>query len=93
MIIFLKNLYSVYFTLYILWWVSVFIIISNEGFNPVQDIPWFILFTLILFLFWAIKYKFAGDRVFLFHENMSFINLISHLLVILLLGLFMIFFS
>ena len=93
MIIFLKNLYSVYFTLYILWWVSVFIIISNEGFNLVQDIPWFILFTLILFLFWVIKYKFAGDRVFLFHENMSSINLISHLLVILLLGLFMIFFS
>ena len=93
MIIFLKNLYSAYFTLYILWWVSVFIIISNEGFHPAQDTPWFILFTLILFLFWVVKSKFAGDRVFFFHENISSINLISHLLVILSVSLFMIFFS
>ena len=91
--IFLKNLYSIYLTIYLLWGVSVFIIISDEGFHPVQDIPWFILFTLFLFLFWVVKYKFARDRKFIFHESISFFNLITHLLVILLLSGFMIFSS
>ena len=91
--IFLKNLYSIYLTVYILWWVSVFIIISDEGFHPAQDIPWFILFTTILFIFWVVKYKFSRDRKFIFHENISSINLISHLLVILLLSILMVFFS
>jgi len=91
--IFLKNLYSIYLTIYLLWLVSVFIIISDEGFHPVQDIPWFILFTTILFIFWVVKYKFSRDRKFIFHENISSINLISHLLVILLLSILMVFFS
>ncbi len=88
---FLKNLYSIYLTIYLLWWVSVFIIISDEGFHPVQDIPWFILFTTILFIFWIAKCKFAGDRKLIFHESISSFNLITHLLVILLLSGFMIF--
>ncbi len=91
--VFLKNLYSIYLTIYLLWWVSVFIIISDEGFHPVQDIPWFILFTTILFIFWVIKYKVSSDRKFIFHENISSINLISHLLIILVLSILMVFFS
>ena len=55
-------MYSIYLTIYLLWWLSVFIIISEEGFHPTQDIPWFILFTIILFLFWILKYKFARDK-------------------------------
>ena len=89
----LKNLYSIYLTIYLLWWVSVFIIISDEGFHPAQDIPWFILFTTILFIFWVLKYKFSRDKKFIFHENMSSINLMSHLSAIFLLSISMIFFS
>ena len=91
--IFLKNLYSIYLTIYLLWWVSVFIIISEEGFHPVQDIPWFILFTTILFIFWVAKYRFAGDKTLFFYRDISFTNLIVHLLVIFLLSTFMVFFS
>ena len=80
--IFLKNLYSIYLTIYLLWWVSVFIIISEEGFHPVQDIPWFILFTTILFIFWVAKYQFAGDKRLFFYRDISITNLIVHLLVI-----------
>ena len=91
--IFLKNLYSIYLTIYLLWWVSVFIIISDEGFHLAQDLPWFILFTTILFIFWFLKYEFSRDRKFIFHENMSSINLMFHLLAIFLLAILMIFFS
>ena len=75
--IFLKNLYSIYLTIYLLWWVSVFIIISDEGFHPVQDIPWFILFTTILFIFWVAKYRFAGDKRLFFYRYISITNLIE----------------
>ena len=91
--VFSRNLYSIYLTIYLLWWLSVFIIISEEGFHPAQDIPWFILFTTILFLFWILKYKFARDKKILFHENMSAYNLIIHLLIIFLLSISMIFYS
>jgi len=90
--LFLSNLYSIYFTLYSLWWVSVFIIIYDEGFHPRQDIPWFILFTSILFLLWALKSRFSLDNSFIFHETMSAINRVIHLTVIIVGALFMIFF-
>ena len=79
--------------MYLLWWVSVFIIIVNEGFYLAQDMPWFILLTFILFISWVFKYKFYGDKKILFLENISFINLVTHLLVVLILSTFMIFFS
>ncbi len=89
---FLKNLYSIYFTLYILWWVSVFIIISNEGFHPIQDIPWFVFFTLILILLWGVKFKFADDNNIIFHQDITNKNRIVHLLLIFVMTVFMIFF-
>tara|TARA_A100001037_G_C14623273_1_gene402534 strand:+ start:54 stop:353 length:300 start_codon:yes stop_codon:yes gene_type:complete len=88
--IFLKNLYSIYLTIYLLWWVSVFIIISDEGFHPAQDIPWFVLFTAILFIFWVLKYKFSKDKKIFFHEKISSNNLKFHTLAILLLSVWMI---
>ena len=90
---FIRNLYSIYLTIYLLWWFSVFIIISEESFQPAQDIPWFILFTTILFIFWVLKYKFSKDKKFIFHENMSSINLMSHLSAIFLLSISMIIFT
>ena len=45
---FIKNCYSIYSTLYLLWLVSAAIIISEEGFNFVKDAPWFLLFTSLL---------------------------------------------
>jgi len=91
--ILLKNLYSIYLTLYILWWVSVFIIISDEGFNPLKDIPWFILFTLILTFLWVIKFKFTNDNSIIFHKDMTTNNKIIHLSTIILMTIFMLFFS
>ena len=87
-----KNLYSICLSMYLLWWVSVFII-ANEGLHLAQDMPWFILFTLILFISWFFKYKFYGDQKFLFHENISSINLAAHLLLISIFSILMIFFS
>ena len=91
--IFLRNLYSIYLTIYLLWWVSVFIIISEQGFHPAQDIPWFILFTSILFIFWVVKYKFSSDKKFIYHESISLINLTTHILTVFIFSILMIFFS
>jgi len=90
---FLKNLYSIFLTMYLLWWVSVFIIIANEGFHLAQDMPWFILFTIILLISWVFKYKFSRDKKFFFYENISSINLAAHLLAIVILSILMIFSS
>ena len=90
---FIKNCYSIYLTLYLLWWVSAVIIISEEGFNFVQDVPWFLLFTAILVVFWAIKYFLANDSKIVFHNDISLLNRNAHLVVIVVMTLLMVLYS
>ena len=90
---FIKNCYSIYLTLYLLWWVSVVIIISEEGFNFVQDVPWFLLFTAILVVFWAIKYFLANDSKIVFHNDISLLNRNAHLVVIIAMTFLMVIYS
>ena len=89
----IKSLQVIDLTIYLLWCVSVFVIISEQGFHPVQDIPWFILFTSILFIFWVVKYKFSSDKKFIYHESISLINLTTHLSTVFIFSTLMIFFS
>lgn len=90
---FIKNCYSIYLTLYLLWWVSAVIIISEEGFNFVQDVPWFLLFTAILVVFWIIKYFLANDSKIVFHNDISLLNRNAHLIVIIAMTLLMAIYS
>ena len=90
---FIKNCYSIYLTLYLLWWVSAVIIISEEGFNFVQDVPWFLLFTAILVVFWTIKYFLAYDSKIIFHNDISLLNRNAHLVVIIAMTLLMVIYS
>ena len=90
---FIKNCYSIYLTLYLLWWVSVVIIISEEGFNFVQDVPWFLLFTAVLLVFWTIKYFLANDSKIIFHNEIGLLNKIAHLVVIVVMTLLMVLYS
>ena len=89
----IKSLQVIDLTIYLLWCVSVFIIISEQGFHPAQDIPWFIFFTSILFIFWVVKYKFSSDKKFIYHESISLINLTTHLLTVFIFSILMIFLS
>jgi hypothetical protein len=90
---FIKNCYSIYLTLYLLWWVSAVIIISEEGFNFVQDVPWFLLFTSILVVFWTIKYFLANDSKIVFHNDIGLLNRNAHLVVIIAMTLLMVIYS
>lgn len=90
---FIKNCYSIYLTLYLLWWVSAVIIISEEGFNFVQDVPWFLLFTAILVVFWTIKYLLTNDSKIVFHNDISLLNRNAHLVVIIAMTLLMVIYS
>ena len=90
---FIKNCYSIYLTLYLLWWVSAVIIISEEGFNFVQDVPWFLLFTAALLVFWTIKYFLANDSKIVFHNDISLLNRNAHLVVIIAMTLLMVIYS
>ena len=90
---FIKNCYSIYLTLYLLWWVSVVIIISEEGFNFAQDAPWFLLFTAVLLVFWTIKYFLANDSKIIFHNDIGLLNKNAHLVVIIVMTLLMVVYS
>ena len=90
---FIKNCYSIYLTLYLLWWVSAVIIISEEGFNFAQDAPWFLLFTTILMVFWTIKFFLAHDSKIVFHNDISLLNRNAHLVVIIVMTLLMVLYS
>tara|TARA_B100001939_G_scaffold333254_1_gene333045 strand:+ start:4787 stop:5026 length:240 start_codon:yes stop_codon:yes gene_type:complete len=57
--------------LYGLWLISALIIISEDGFSARYDVPWFVFFSAILFIFWAVKYKATGDNRFFFYHNIS----------------------
>ena len=88
--LFLKNCYSIYFTLYLLWVLSAAIIISDEGFNFAKDMPWFLLFTFLLIIFWVMKYFFANDSRIIFHQNIATLNVVSHLLFIVIMSITMV---
>ena len=90
---FIKNCYSIYLTLYLLWWVSAVIIISEEGFNFVQDVPWFLLFTAVLLVFWTIKYFLANDSKIVFHNDISLLNENARLVVIIVMTFLMVIYS
>lgn len=93
MIIFIKNCYSIYSTLYLLWLVSAVIIISEEGFNFAKDAPWFLLFTSLLIFFWSMKYFLANDFNFFFHKNISPLNKNAHIAAIFIMTFFMVWHS
>lgn len=88
--ILIKNCYSIYFSLYLLWWVSVLIIVQEEGFSPRQDLPWFFLFSGLVVLLWFTKYFLTNDRKIIFHDGMKLTNKIFHLVFIFSLTFFMI---
>jgi len=104
---FIKNCYSIYSTLYLLWLVSAAIIISEEGFNFAKDAPWFLLFTSLLIFFWSMKYFLANDFNFFFsmkyflandfnfffHKNISPLNKNAHIAAIFIMTFFMVWHS
>lgn len=90
---FYKDCYSIYLILYLLCWVSAVIIISEEGFNFVQDVPWFLLFTSVLVVFWTIKYFLANDSKTVFHNDISLLNKNAHLVVIIVMTFLMVIYS
>ena len=56
-----KYLYAGYCVLYILFLVSVVIIISEQGFHLI-DLAWLFLFTSIVFVLWFLKMKLTGNN-------------------------------
>ena len=66
-----KHVYNIYFLAYLLWWVSVFIIISSEGFYPRQDLPWVVLFTSVLIGLRWLKIRLTGDSYWVLHTGAS----------------------
>ena len=66
-----KHIYNIYLLAYGLWWVSVFIIVANEGFHPQQDLPWFVLFTSVLIGLRWLKARFTGDNNWVMHKGAS----------------------
>jgi len=90
---FIKNCYSAYLTIYFLWIVSVAIIFKEEGFSFAQDMPWFLLFTSILVLFWYLKYHLAGDSKILFYHNINLVIKNTYLIIIVIMTFLMVGFS
>jgi len=90
---FIKNCYSIYSTLYLLWLVSAAIIISKEGFNFAKDAPWFLLFTSLLIFFWSMKYFLANDFKLFFHKDISPLNKNAHIAAIFIMTFFMVWHS
>jgi hypothetical protein len=90
---FIKNCYSAYLTIYILWLVSVAIIFKEEGFSFVQDMPWFLIFTSILVFFWYMKYYLAEDSKILFYHNINPVIKNIYLIVIVTMTVLMVGFS
>jgi len=90
---FIKNCYSAYLTIYILWLVSVAIIFKEEGFSFVQVTPWFSLFTSILVSFWYLKYYLAEDSKILFYHNINPVIKNIYLIVIVTMTVLMVGFS
>lgn len=66
-----KHTYNIYLLAYGLWWVSVFIIVAKEGFHPRQDLPWFVVFTLVVIGLRWLKIRLTGDNNWVLHKGAS----------------------
>ena len=80
-------------TIYFLWLVSVAIIFKEEGFSFAQDMPWLLLFTAILVLFWYLKYYLAEDSKILFYYNINPAIKNIYLIIIVIMTVLMVGFS
>ena len=62
----------------------------NEGFNFSQDLPWFFLFTAILFIAWLIKFLSTNDKKILFYADIAPAELRIYILIFLLVSIWMV---
>ena len=88
--VFTKRIYAIFYVLYNLWLVSAFLIFLNEGFNFSQDLPWFFLFTAILFIAWLIKFLSTNDKKILFYADIAPEELWIYMLIFLLVSIWMV---
>jgi len=88
--VFTKRIYAIFCVLYNLWLVSAFLIFLNQGFNFSQDLPWFFLFTAILFIAWLIKFFSTNDKKILFYADIAPVELKIYILIFLLVSIWMV---
>jgi len=88
--IYTKIIYAIFYVLYNLWLVSAFLIFLNQGFNFSQDLPWFFLFTAILFIAWLIKFLSTNDKKILFYADIAPVELRIYILIFLLVSIWMV---
>lgn len=88
--VFTKRIYAIFYVLYNLWLVSAFLIFLNQGFNFSQDLPWFFLFTAILFIAWLIKFLSTNDKNILFYADIAPGELWIYILIFLLVSIWMV---
>ena len=67
-----------------------FPIFLNQGFNFSQDLPWFFLFTAILFIAWLIKFLSTNDKKILFYADIAPGELWIYMLIFLLVSIWMV---
>jgi len=87
--VFTKRIYAIFYVLYNLWLVSALLIFLNEGFNFSQDLPWFFLFTTILFIAWLIKFLSTKDKKILFYADIAPVELWIYILIFILVSIWM----
>ena len=87
---FTKRIYAIFYVLYNLWLVSAFLIFLSEGFNFSQDLPWFFLFTIILFIAWLIKFLSTKDKKILFYVDIAPVELRIYILIFILVSIWMV---
>ncbi len=88
--VFANRIYAIFYVLYNLWLVSAFLIFLNEGINFSQDLPWFFLFTAILFITWLIKFLSTKDKKILFYADIAPVELWIYILIFLLASILMV---
>jgi hypothetical protein len=88
--VFIKRIYAIFYVLYNLWLVSAFLIFLSEGFNFSQDLPWFFLFTAILFIAWLIKFLLTKDKKILFYVDIAPVELRIYILIFILVSIWMV---
>tara|TARA_A100001015_G_scaffold314411_1_gene423790 strand:+ start:1161 stop:1472 length:312 start_codon:yes stop_codon:yes gene_type:complete len=89
--VFTKRIYAIFYVLYNLWLVSAFLIFLNKGFKFSQDLPWFFLFTTILFIAWLIKFLSTNDKKILFYADITPGEIWIYILIFLLVSIWMVF--
>ena len=66
------------------------LIFLNEGFYFSQDLPWFFLFTAIVFIAWLIKFLSSNDKKILFYADIAPGELWIYILIFLLVSIWMV---